>query len=84
MQTSRVCLALAVMVSGTAPLSADEVPTRVTLGAPVTPDQVYTDKKFNFTPSELTAEHRLTDDRFNYVPERDKQLTVQQAKPLRQ
>jgi len=84
MQTSHVCFALLAMVAGTAPLSADEGPTRVTLGAPVTQDQIYTDRKFNFTPSELTAEHRLTDDRFNYVPERDKQLTVQQAKPLRQ
>jgi len=83
MMTSRICFALIAVAGIAGPLSAHEPSSRVTLvtlGAPATPDQLYSGKKFDFSPSELKAEHMMIDGRFNFVPERDKHLTVQQAK----
>ena len=62
-----------VLASGTDQL---KVPV---LGAPVTSEQQFTGKNFNFSPSDVAERDRMTDRRFNYHPELDA-LTVQPAK----
>jgi hypothetical protein len=72
--------AVAVVIGASGPLAAsDQIEARTVLGAPATSGEQYLDKKFNFSPPELTERQRLVDDRFNYVRERDK-LEVLPAK----
>jgi hypothetical protein len=77
----KVGMVAAVVIGASGPLAASDqlAGPRVVLGAPATAGEQFFDRKFNFSPPELTERQRLIDDRFNYVQERDR-MTVQDAK----